>query len=126
MTIYIAGGDKFKKDNLNIANLNSTEELYENVKKLKKDELNFYTLTLPKNSPLLYYTNIIYFDNLNRTLPMGMDVTTEVLINLKDYKLEQKETKDFRINYQIDEYINKIINVNAVNYVLEYDKEMKE
>lgn len=126
MTIYIAGGDKFKKDNLNIANLNSTEELYENVKKLKKDELNFYTLTLPKNSPLLYYTNIIYFDNLNQTLPMGMDVTTEVLINLKDYKLEQKETKEFRINYQIDEYTNKIINVKAVNYVLKNDKEMKE
>ena len=40
--------------------------------------------------------------------------------------LEQKETKEFRINYQIDEYTNKIINVKALNYVLKYDKEMKE
>ena len=118
MPVYIAEIDALKNDNLNIANLNATEELYKEIRKINTEEINFFTLTLPKNSPLLYYTNIIYFDNLNQTLPLGMDVTTEVLINLKDYKLEKKEEKEFRINYQIDEYTNKVINVHAVNYVL--------
>ena len=115
ISIYIADTKELKKDNLNIANLNATEELY----KKAEENLNFYTLLLPKDSPLLYYTNIIYFDNLNQTLPLGMNVTTEVLINLKNYKLIEKRKKEFRINYQIDEYTNKIITVHAVDYVLE-------
>ena len=117
--VYIAGTKELQKDNLNIANLNATEALYKEVEKNQTENLNFYTLLLPKNSPLLYYTNIIYFDNLNKTLPLGMDVTTEVLINLKKYKLEKKKEKEIRINYQIDEYTNKIITVHAVDYLLE-------
>lgn len=108
-----------EQNNLNIANLNATEELYRKVEKIKNgDSLNFYTLLLPKDAPLIYYTNIIYFDNLNQTLPLGMDVTTDVLINLNNYKLEKKKEKEIRINYQIDEYINKVVTVHAVDYLV--------
>lgn len=115
--IYISEVSKLEQ-NLNIANLNSTEEIYKLAGKMQEETLNFYTLQVPKSAPLLYYTNIIYFDNFNHTLPVGMNVTTEVLINLQDYKLQKEKEKEFYINYQIDEYTNKIIQVNAVNYKL--------
>ena len=115
--IYISEVSKLEQ-NLNIANLNPTEEIYKLAGKMQEETLNFYTLQVPKSAPLLYYTNIIYFDNFNHTLPVGMNVTTEVLINLQDYKLQKEKEKEFYINYQIDEYTNKIIQVNAVNYKL--------
>ncbi len=120
--IYIAEAVKTKsginnQDNLNIANLNATEEIYTKVGESQEEELNFYTLILPQGSPLLYYTNITQFDNINQTLPMGMDVTTQVLIDLKNYTLEETNKKEFRISYKVDDYNNKIITVHAIDYV---------
>lgn len=107
--------------NLEIANINATKELYQKVERLKEENtINFYAISVPEGSPLLYYTNIIYYDNNNQTLPLGMDVTTEVLINLHQYKLENKKERDFNINYQIDEYTNKIIKVHMIEYVAKY------
>lgn len=145
MPIYIAG-EELNEDNLNIGNLNATEEIYnavchkitketENDKKTTtktksskktttkesnedatEENIRFYTIKLPENSPLLYYTNIMQFDNFNQTLPAGMDGTKEVLINLENYKLEGKQEKEFRINYQLDEYTNKVVTIQGIAY----------
>lgn len=110
-------GEALEKDNLNIANLNATEELYKMADIIKENEtLDFYTLVLPKDSQAIYCTNITHFDNSNQTLPLGMDVSTNILIDLEKYKLDKKEEKDFRVNYQIDEYTNKVIKVHGVKY----------
>src|SRR5699024_2893701 len=74
MTIYIASNEKFDENNLNIANLNATEILNKEIEKNKLNNIDFYSLVVPKDAPLLYYTNIIYYDNLNQTLPLGLDV----------------------------------------------------
>lgn len=121
LPIYIAKvgniEDEKIEQNLYIANLNATEELYQKAKKMnKEDTIHFCKILLPEGSPLLFYTNIIYYDNINKTLPLGMDVTTEVLINLKDKNLKNTKQKEFYINYQIDEYNHKIIKVNMLEY----------
>lgn len=117
MPIYMATVSKKEPVNsLNVANLNATEELYKAVEKMKEEELYFYTIKLPKDAPLIYDTNIIQYDNFNQTLPVGMNVTTQVLINLEDYKLVNKEERQIRINYQVDEFVSRVVEVQVVNY----------
>ena len=50
-----------------------------------------FKIHINKDDNILYFSNIVYFDNLNKTLPRGMDVTLDVLIKLKEYK-NKKET----------------------------------
>ena len=45
-----------------------------------------------------------------------MNVTTQVLINLEDYKLVNKKERQIRINYQVDEYVSRVVEVQVVNY----------
>ena len=117
MPIYMATTSKKELVNsLNVANLNATEELYKAVENMKEEELYFYTIKLPKDAPLIYDTNIIQYDNFNQTLPVGMNVTTQVLINLEDYKLVNKEERQIRINYQVDEFVSRVVEVQVVNY----------
>ena len=122
MTIYIAGNEKFDENNLNIANLNATEILNKQIEKNELNNINFYALVVPKDAPLLYYTNIIYYDNLNQTLPLGIDVDTDVLIDLKKYKLNLQEERDFRINYKFDAFTNKNISIHVKKYILSLKK----
>ena len=117
MPIYMATTSKKELVNsLNVANLNATEELYKAVENMKEEELYFYTIKLPKDAPLIYDTNIIQYDNFNQTLPVGMNVTTQVLINLEDYKLVNKKERQIRINYQVDEFVSRVVEVQVVNY----------
>lgn len=117
MPVYMVKTMQEEPDNLNTANLNATEELYKAVEKMQEEEkLYFYMIQLPKNAPLIYDTNITQYDNFNQTLPVGMDVTTQVLINLEDYKLINKKEKQIRINYQEDEFNNRVIEVQVVAY----------
>ena len=51
--------------------------------------------------PILYYSNIIFYDNFNQTLPLGMNLSDEVLVNLKKCKLKEATTESFKINYLI-------------------------
>ena len=54
---------------------------------------------------LIYLTNIIFYDNFNKTLPSGMDEETEVIIKVKantDIKPKNIyiiiEKNDFEVN----------------------------
>ncbi|MCI9039099.1 MAG: hypothetical protein HFJ29_04425 [Clostridia bacterium] len=117
MPVYLAKDEALQIDNLQVANLNATEELYQMVKKVQRGEnIYFYKLQLPKGAPLLYDTNIIQYDNYNQTLPIGMHVTTQVLINLEEYNLTKKREKKIRVNYQEDDFTNKVLEINVVDY----------
>ena len=45
-----------------------------------------YKQTLNRDSHILYFSNIIYYDNYNKTLPDGMDESTNVLLKLEAKK----------------------------------------
>lgn len=113
--VYIASTSKLEKNNLELANLDATDELYNKVKKINEDEeLYFYAINLKKETPILYYSNITEYDNLNRTLPVGMDVTKKVLINTKECDMQNAKEEEIYVNYQIDEFNNKVIKLHAI------------
>lgn len=67
-----------------------------------QDKINLYNIKVTEKTNGVALTNIIYYDNNNITLPIGMDVTDKVLLDLSKLKLEPKKQKLFRINQEID------------------------
>ena len=67
------------------------------------DKINLYNIKLNEKSHAIALTNIAYFDNTNKTLPLGMDISDKILVDMKSLKLELKKQKLFRINQEIDE-----------------------
>ena len=63
-----------------------------------------YKLNIKENSPLLFYTNIIFYDNFNKTLPVGMDLSSEVLLDVNKLNLEFSKEINFYINYKTNDY----------------------
>ena len=88
--------------------------------------LNLIKLNYKENMPILYYSNIMFYDNQNKTLPEGMDLSTRVLIdcNRLDFKLIGKNK--FRTNNYFAEQNNLIQPKSKDIFVYEYDVTLKE
>ncbi len=67
------------------------------------EKINLYNIKLNKKTKGIALTNIIYYDNTNRTLPLGMNVSDKILVDMSKLNLELKKQKLFRINQEIDE-----------------------
>ena len=69
--------------------------------------------------PALFYTNIMFYDNLNKTLPSGIDIETEALLDLSKFELKLISRKDFNINCLNGEFENQIKQIELYEYELE-------
>ena len=43
---------------------------------------------IKENMPMLFFSNIIFYDNSNKTLPVGMNLSAEVMIDLNRIEIE--------------------------------------
>lgn len=77
---------------LNMDEVETIEELYE-------AELKLIKIHMKENMPVVFFTNIIYYNNKNNTLPIGMNLGTKVLIDTSQFKFSLKGSKTIaRIN----------------------------
>lgn len=83
-----------------------------------QDKINLYNIKVSEKTKGVALTNIIYYDNNNITLPIGMDVTDKVLLDLSKLKLEPKKQKLFRINQEIDSIEVKTKIICVYEYVV--------
>ena len=67
------------------------------------DKINLYSIKLKEDSKAIALTNIAYYDNNNRTLPIGMNVSDKIIVDMNELKLELKRQKVFRINQEIND-----------------------
>lgn len=58
---------------------------------------NLYKINLKENTPILAFTNIAYFENNNKTLPLGMNVSEDILIDNNLINLELKEKQELKL-----------------------------
>ena len=89
-----------------------------NPKQIIKEgkEINLYKLNVKQGTNLIAFTNIIFFNNRNQTLPEGMNYSTKVLLDLKNIKLKKQEPKS---NYIINLDKNYITKINLINVEIE-------
>lgn len=117
MHIYMASSEELNEKALNIMNINPKEEL---LKSTNEAETNIYKINIKENMPVIFYSNIMYYDNLNKTLPLGMDISTKVLIDLNKFDMKLVARKDFNINVLKDEFTNEIKLIHVYEYNLEF------
>ena len=87
--------------------------------------LNLIKINFKEGMPLLYYTNIIYYDNTNQTLPEGMNLSSKVLIDTSKFEFELVNQTKFRTNNYFRESQNLILPKSKDIFVYEYDVKMK-
>ena len=68
---------------------------------------------------IIYDTNIMYYDNVNNTLPKGMNISDNVLIDMSMYKIKLKKQKVFRINKDINDIETKTKIVCVYEYEIQ-------
>ena len=113
------------KDALAVMDLNAQNEL-KNYEDKGEGALNLIKINLKEGMPLIYYTNIMYFDNTNQTLPEGMNLSSKVLIDCSKFEFKLVNQAKFRTNNYFRESQNLILPKSKDIFVYEYDVEMKK
>ncbi len=114
---------KLHKTDYGIFNINAERELQSYANKFET-AVKLFKLNFKEGFPAVFFTNSVYYDNINNTLPNGMDVTSKLLIDteLFEYDLVSKEKIITNRYFNTPEDIYpKILNV----YIEEYDVKLK-
>lgn len=116
--------EKIDDRQINIFDINPEKEIKENINN-KSTKINFYKLNIQEGTNGIAYTNCIFYDNQNKTLPIGQDLSTKMLIDVSKLKMKLKNKKTFRIIEFEENHDFSKTNIKTVN-VFEYDTEMKK
>ena len=74
------------------------------IQELKNsDKINLYSIKLNDKIKGVALTNITYYDNSHKTLPLGMNEEDKILVDMSKLRLELRKQKLFRINQEIDD-----------------------
>lgn len=104
ISAYCIGNKKVLKG-LNILSIDP-KDAFKNELLSKKSKISLCKINIKENSPIVFYSNIIFYDNFNKTLPIGMNLSSEVLIDADKLNLKFERENSFYINYKIDEFEN--------------------
>lgn len=113
INVYIASKEELNLKGLHTFYIDPNEAL-EQYKDEK--EIKLYKIHLEENSKVIYFSNSVYYDNYNKTLPLGMNIGTKGIIDINRYKLENICKDDFRIIEMLDEFNIKIQKVDTYEY----------
>jgi len=113
------------ENSLMVMDINSENEL-NNFEDKGEGALNLIKINLKEKMPLLYYSNIIFYDNANQTLPEGMNLSSRVLIDTSKFEFELINQTKFRTNNYFRESKNLILPKSKDIFVYEYDVKLKK
>lgn len=98
--VYKATEEELDSNNINVFDLNVEKEVKE-VLNSTESKINLYKLEIEKDTNMIGFTNSVFYDNRNNTLPIGMDLSTKVIIYNTELeeKINPKPSKTFKIAY---------------------------
>ena len=121
----IIDSEKLDAKNFNIFNINPENEIHEKLKD-KGNKFQLYKINVKRGMNGISYTNIIFYDNQNKTLPIGQDISTKILVDLSNVDLKLIHRTSFKMTEIEDEKDDfSKVNVKTIN-VMEYDAILKE
>ena len=118
--VYKCLEDEELESKYNVFNIQATNAIKEYINH-DRNEFDLYKINLLENTKIAAYANSAFYDNTNKTLPLGMNVKEEILLNNKD--LELKNVKEKKINivcYEDEENEMSKAVVKKIN-IKEYD-----
>ena len=105
---------------INVFNLKLETEMEQALKEQENTKINLYKMNFGKGVKAIALSNCLYFDNQNKTLPIGMDKDTRIVVNMLDTDLKLNSKKAVRVGMLENEKdeASKLI-IKTIN-VLEY------
>ena len=82
---------------MNQPTLISEEEALEQAFIQEKTKISFYRLDLKQGENAIGYTNSVFYNNQNKTLPIGMDLSTKMLIDFSKLDKDFKKTMILKV-----------------------------
>lgn len=111
---------KINQNEINVFNINLENELKE-IDNIKSDKISLFKVNIKAGVHGVGFTNIIFYDNKNKTLPVGMDLSTKMIVDISKLHLKLVGQKQFRVLRFEDEKDDfSEIEIKEIN-VLEYD-----
>lgn len=97
ITVYKAIQDELLDEKqINIFEMNPKAEMKEAIQQMKT-KINFYKINLKRGVHAVSFTNSIFYDNQNKTLPIGQDLSTKILVDLTKLEIELKRKTSFKV-----------------------------
>ena len=124
---WIEEDQNIDTNEFNIFNLNPEKEIEDALMSTESGKVNLYKMNFDKNIKAIAFSNCVYYDNQNKTLPVGMDKDTRILAKILDTDISLDSKKIIRVGRLEDENdISSKLIIKTIN-VLEYDvREIEE
>ena len=114
--------DKIDDRQINVFDINPENEINQAIKN-EDNKINLYKINLKEGTNAVSYTNCIFYDNQNKTLPVGQDLSTKILVDISKLNLTLKNKSKFKIVQFEDEHDDfSKIEIKTIN-VFEFDSE---
>ena len=95
--------DKVHKTGFEFYNFDIERELEQYGHK-EESAIKLIKVNIKEDMPIIYMSNIIFFDNTNNTLPKGMNLSTKALIDCDKFDFEFVN----KIKFKTNKYFNEI------------------
>ena len=121
LPVYKAMQDTLLDENeINVFDINPEMEMKEAMKQ-KESKINFYKIHLKQGSNAVSFTNCIFYDNQNKTLPVGQDLSTKILVDVSNLNMELKGKSTFKmVDFEKDNEDFSTIKIKTIT-VFEYE-----
>ena len=111
--------DKLNNKEINVFNINPEEEIKDAMIE-DGNKINLYKINVKEGTNGVAFTNIIFYDNQNKTLPEGQDLSTKILVDISNLDLELKEENVFHcieFENEKDDFSEIVIKrIHVINY----------
>lgn len=121
LPVYKCDTKDILQNQYNTFNIKASDAIFEVLKENSEKELYLYRLNIEEGTNIVAFTNSVYYDNTNKTLPLGMNVEEKILIDNKKMNIEKSNNKKINLvcyqekdNQFSDIYI-KQINIEEFN-----------
>ena len=122
--------DKLNNKEINVFNINPEEEIKDAMIE-DGNKINLYKINVKEGTNGVAFTNIIFYDNQNKTLPLGMDLSTKLILNTAKLHLNLLSKKTFKVakledeKYDFSEVLVKDVEVYEYEIVV-FDEEIEK
>ena len=118
MSVYCINNKK-TISGINLFNINPKEAMKEELEG-KKSKIILCKINIKENTPAVFYSNIMLYDNFNKTLPIGMNLSSEVIIDVDKLNLSFIREEKFYINHKLNEFDYDTKEIIIYEYDSEY------
>ena len=122
--------DKLNNKEINVFNINPEDEIKDAMIE-DGNKINLYKINVKEGTNGVAFTNIIFYDNQNKTLPLGMDLSTKLILNTAKLHLNllsKKTIKVAKLEDEKDDFSEVVVkDVEVYEYeIVVFDEEIEK